>query len=358
MLILIFISTRFIKYIQLAVDGSISSGAVFSLLGLQIPAVAGFLIPLSFFIAILLTFGRMYSENEMVVIQSSGVNEIQLARNIFPIALVLSILAGFLSFAVTPWSSFQTKSLLAKEKAEARLGAFSPGRFQENSSKSGVVYAQLKDDKGTIKGIFAVSESHDNPQKKSEADIKNIQIQVAESAQLIEGDSNDKSNFNQNAETFLVMQNGATYYFDPVLKQWQVTKYSDYFMRIKNSEAENLKLKTKSLSTVKLLENLQPAEWAELHWRLSAPLSILILCFLAIPLARTEPRKGKFSRLFPAIMIYLVYALLMMNGRRLIEDEKIPVELGYWWIHLAAAALAYWLLRERKVKKILHLSPN
>ncbi|MDQ7050279.1 MAG: LptF/LptG family permease [Enterobacterales bacterium] len=81
-LILIFVSSRFVKYIQLAVSGSISAKAVFSLLALQIPSIAGFLIPLSFFLSILLTFGRLYSDNELVVVQGLGIGEKRFSQDV------------------------------------------------------------------------------------------------------------------------------------------------------------------------------------------------------------------------------------------------------------------------------------
>ena len=338
-LILIFISTRFIKYIQLAVDGTISSASVFSLLGLQIPAIAGFLLPLSFFIAILLTFGRLYSENEMAVIHGVGVGELQLAKNILPTALLLAAISGSISLLVTPWSSFQTKSLMAQEKAEAKFGAFSPGRFQENASKSGVVFVESKDEQGEIKGIFAVTGIGENG--------GDLQIQTANSGRLWKEVATNGQGDTQEQD-YLVLEEGTTYVYSPDDQRWNITEYGAYFMRVVAPEAESLSLKNKSISTLKLLKNPQADEWAEIHWRLSAPLSIPILCFLAVPLARTQPRKGKFSRLFPAIMVYLVYALLMMNGRRFIETGKVPAELGFWWIHMLAVALCLWLFRPNK----------
>ncbi|TQV76770.1 LPS export ABC transporter permease LptF [Aliikangiella marina] len=343
-LILIFISTRFIKYIQLAVEGTISSASVFSLLGLQLPAMAGFLLPLSFFIAILLTFGRLYSDNEMAVISSVGVGELQLAKNILPVAVILAILSAALSFYVNPWSSYQTKTLLAKEKAEAKFGAFSPGRFQENLSRTGVVFVESKDNAGEIQGVFAVTglgESNEN-----------IQVQTANKGRFWNESGQDKRG-EASSQDYLVLEDGVTYSFDKATSQWSITEYGAYFMRVEPPEAESLSLKNKSLSTAQLLDSPSAAEWAELHWRLAAPLSIIVLCFMAVPLARTQPRKGKFSRLFPAIMIYLAYALLMMNGRRFIESEKLPEFVGLWWTHLIAIGFCFWLFRptKRKPKK-------
>lgn len=340
-LILIFISTRFIKYIQLAVDGTISSASVFSLLGLQLPAMAGFLLPLSFFIAILLTFGRLYSDNEMAVIHSVGVGELRLAKNIIPLAGGLAAVSAALSFYVNPWSSYQTKTLLAQEKAEAKFGAFSPGRFQENLTGTGVVFVESKDNSGEIQGIFAVTGIGDSEQ--------GLQIQTANKGRFWNEAGKDKLG-EQRTQDYLVLEQGSTYSLDKQTNTWSITQYGGYFMRVEPPEAESLSLKNKSLTTGQLLDAPQAPEWAELHWRLAAPISILILCFMAVPLARTQPRKGKFSRLFPAIMVYLAYALLMMNGRRFIETEKIPDIVGLWWAHILAIGFCLWLYRPTKRK--------
>ena len=156
LLILIFISSRFIKYIQLAVDGTISAQAVFSLMALQIPAIAGFLIPLSLFLAILLNFGRLYSDNELVVIHSLGTGERDLARMLMPMAILFAAVSAFLSLFLTPWAVSESKSLLAEQAAQAKLGVFSAGRFKETSN-NGIVFVDHKQDDDSIVGIFSVN---------------------------------------------------------------------------------------------------------------------------------------------------------------------------------------------------------
>ena len=167
-LILIFVSSRFVKYIQLTVDGTISAKAVFALLALQIPAVAGFLLPLSFFLAVLLTFGRLYSDNELVVIHGLGIGQRDLAKMLMPMALVFALLAGSLSTILTPWAISQSQVLMAEQAAQAKLGIFSAGRFRENSNKDGIVFVESKTDDGVISGVFSVSRTtSDDNQTKS-----------------------------------------------------------------------------------------------------------------------------------------------------------------------------------------------
>ncbi len=379
LLILIFISSRFVKYIQLAVDGTISAKAVFSLLALQIPAIAGFLIPLSFFLAILLNFGRLYSDNELVVIHSCGTGERDLAKMLMPLAGWFAITSAFLSLFLTPWAISQSKTLLAEQAAQAKLGVFSAGRFKETANR-GIVFVDHKREDGSIKGIFSVSrEEIKIISKASNAvlisedlinDISTTEIAKNESGDI---DFSNQEDFKvktvlkiQTAESgqqwtdedtkldYLLLQNGQFSEYDPSKKNWQKTEFKSSYTRIAQDTDLTVSSNIKAKSTYFLLQNLQAdsilsnKSWAALHWRLAAPLSIPLICLLAIPLSRTQPRKGKFSRIFPSIMIYLIYVLLMMYSRKLIESGKLNEVLGFWWIHGGLAFAIYLLYRSSK----------
>ena len=344
-LILIFVSSRFVRYIQLAVDGTISASAVFELLALQIPSVAGFLIPLSFFLAILLTFGRLYSDNELVVIHGLGIGQRDLAKMLMPMALLFSLIAGGLSIFLTPWAVAQGKILLAEQASKANLGVFSAGRFRENKNKDGIVFVQTKQDDGTIKGVFSVSRPLNRTQSNDET-AEEYKASKDKNSRFLKIQTAKKGRHWEDKETgisYLVLDEGQFSEYDVEQDSWQLTEFGSSYTRIVQDDSINIKSHTKSTATSELINNLGDREWAAIHWRLMVPISIPLICLLAIPLSRTQPRKGKFSRLLPSILIYLIYVLLMMYSRKLIETGKIPGALGFWWIHAAMATFIYWM---------------
>ena len=387
LLILIFISSRFVKYIQLAVDGTISAKAVFSLLALQIPAIAGFLIPLSFFLAILLNFGRMYSDNELVVMHSFGTGERDLAKMLMPMAGWFAITSAFLSLFLTPWAISQSKTILAEQAAQAKLGVFSAGRFRETANK-GIVFVDHKNSDGSITGIFSVSREEKIVQKDKTVDSvdkPNVEISSNETETNNNGFSNmglsnaDLSNVDlvalnnttlkiQTAESgqqwtddktkldYLLLEKGVFSEFDSEKQTWQKTEFGSSYTRIAQETELVISNNIKAKSTFYLLQNLysdtvlSQKSWAALHWRIAAPISIPLICLLAIPLSRTQPRKGKFSRIFPSIMIYLIYVLLMMYSRKLIESGKLNEVLGFWWIHATLAIAVFLLYKPSKLR--------
>jgi lipopolysaccharide export system permease protein len=54
---------------------------------------------------------------------------------------------------------------------------------------------------------------------------------------------------------------------------------------------------------------------AELQWRISIVLMALVLSIVAVPLSRVNPRTGKFAKILPAIIIFLIYVGLLFIWR-------------------------------------------
>ncbi len=87
------------------------------------------------------------------------------------------------------------------------------------------------------------------------------------------------------------------------------------------------------------------AALAELQWRLSLILTVPIMALAAIPLARVNPRQGRFYRLIPAVLGYMLYVGMLLVCRSAIEDHKgsLPWYLSMVWIHLSAGAVVFLL---------------
>jgi lipopolysaccharide export system permease protein len=89
---------------------------------------------------------------------------------------------------------------------------------------------------------------------------------------------------------------------------------------------------------------------AELQWRFSVPLMLLTLTLVAVPLSRVNPRSGKYAKLLPAIVVYIIYANFMFVARDWVASGKIPPWLGMWWLHIAVALLGLFLIYRSQVK--------
>ena len=62
-LLLVLMSGRFVKYLAKAVAGDMDSNSIFAMIGYRIPSFLELTLPLAFFLAVLLSFGRLYVQN-------------------------------------------------------------------------------------------------------------------------------------------------------------------------------------------------------------------------------------------------------------------------------------------------------
>ena len=125
---------------------------------------------------------------------------------------------------------------------------------------------------------------------------------------------------------------------------YDVEKFGEYWLRIPSSQLKERKPEQYA-PIVTLWKNRNNADAAaELQWRISMPLSVIILTLLAVPLSKVKTRQGKFAQLIPAILIYIVYADLIFVARVWIQKGSISSLLGIWWVHGVFFLLAMALL--------------
>ena len=63
-----------------------------------------------------------------------------------------------------------------------------------------------------------------------------------------------------------------------------------------------------------------------------------------MPLSAANPRQGRFGKMFPGLLLYLGYFVLLMAGRKVLEDGKIPAFMGLWWVHGVMLAIGAGLI--------------
>ena len=92
-LLVVGLTSRFIQYLGQAVAGELASDVLLLLMFYRLPDFFLVIVPLAFFLGILLVYGRMYAESEMVVLLGSGMSQRHLLALTFltSIAVIISV---------------------------------------------------------------------------------------------------------------------------------------------------------------------------------------------------------------------------------------------------------------------------
>jgi len=148
----------------------------------------------------------------------------------------------------------------------------------------------------------------------------------------------------QTGDSFLVLLNGRRYEGNPAAEHFRIHEYSKASVRMEPKEVHPRARKRDAQSTRALLQSDDINDAAELQWRISMPISALLLGLLAVLVSRTSPREGRYARLFGAILIYIIYNNLMGVAQNWMQRGVVSQTLGMWWVHALLVIMIVGLL--------------
>ncbi|MEY8251109.1 MAG: LPS export ABC transporter permease LptF [Colwellia sp.] len=346
-LMTIFISQKFVRVLGDASEGSIPGQLVMTFIALKIPDLAGFILPLSLFLGVLLAYGRIYADSEMTVLHACGVSEWYVVRVTLVLAVITAIITGIFTLYLAPLASEYQYKVKEKLAADSGLSALVSGRFQQTGNQDAVVFIHDKDrETNRFNKVFVAQlPKGDNV----DASIINSSLVYAKTGKVFEDESGSQQ---------LVLGDGIRYHRDIESHEFQSVAFDKYYIQIKDQEVEHQHRKLSALTTLELFNNMPPelesAYRATIQWRIAFPLVCIILIFIAVPLSVVNPRQGKFAKMLPALMLFLGYLLLLTSMRSAIEKNAIPSVVGLWPIHISALFIGVMLLmKERSSGRII-----
>ncbi|HCG6648252.1 TPA: LPS export ABC transporter permease LptF [Vibrio parahaemolyticus] len=314
-LFLVFVSQKFISVLADASDGDIPAGLIFSIVGLNMPAMGLLMLPLSLYIGILITFGRLYAESEIVVMNAMGIGNKFLVQAALYLALITSGVAAFNALWLSPWSQDRVEHLYEQVAAENSVDLLKKGQFQGTPDGSSVVFIDdIKD--STLSNVFVAQ------MRPRDSVLPSVMFSSS-------GEVKELSDGRQ----VITMQEGTRYEGVPTRVEYMITKFDEYEGVIGQREVKQKGRDWEAYPTADLIGHPDPEAQAELQWRISLFVCIPLLTMLVIPLSAVNPRQGRFAKMGPAILIYLAYFLAISATKSALEDGAIPAAIGMWPIN-------------------------
>ncbi|HCS65208.1 MAG TPA: LPS export ABC transporter permease LptF [Cellvibrio sp.] len=327
-LLTIFLSGKFSDYLDDAAQGKLAVDVLFTIIAYRMPNLLELILPLGFYLAILLAYGRMYIESEMVVLSATGMSQWQLVRiTMVPAALVALVVAAF-SFWLSPLGAQLTQQVLAEQRSRSEFESLQEGRFQAIGQGRIMTYVeQVSDDNKRLEQVFVAQQDGES----------NSTIVIAET-----GEQTYKPDYGQR---YLVLHNGYRYEGRPGTVEFKITQFSEWgrYLPPTTSEAA-FESEADAKTTAELITANDLESKAALQWRISMPLMVIIATLLAVPLSKTNPRQGRYLKMLPAILIYIFYLAFLINARGAVAEGDLPVWLGVWVVHIPFLVIALFML--------------
>jgi lipopolysaccharide export system permease protein len=327
-LTLVMVGGRFIGYLAQAATGEISADAVFKVLALRLPEFLQMILPLALFIAILLVFGRMYVDNEMAALRAGGVGPFRDARAILVPVICMTILMALFSMWISPAGDLEAKRVFNAQASRSVLELLTPGRFLVRGDKNTYrsTYAGGVDRKaGELKDIFITETRYGD-----DRDSTRVLTVWADKGHVVT---------DENGLDYLVLNQGEQYQGKPGDANYMVMHFNQARVRIDKRQDAARPPRVRGWPVAELLSSTRPDAIAEWQWRLALIILTPLMAFLAVPMAKVNPRQGRFNRLIPALLAYLFYFGMIMTMRSWIADYNkgaLPIHLNLIWVHLVA----------------------
>ena len=320
--VVIIVSRKFVKILDLAIEGQIANDTLLTILGLKTVSNSITLLPAATFMALLMVLGRLYKEQEMSAIAAAGGGAGTLYRSVFIAAVPLALLTAGLSLYVSPWAENKVESIMRVGESTSDIRSIAQGKFSEYSCGDLVFYVESVSADKKMHSVFV--------QDRKQAKLNIINAETSHFEELPGG-------------LYMVFENGENIHGQPGNLNFVIEKFDEYAVRIEEKAVSAFRT-TNATATAKLWQSPVKKDIAELQDRINKPIGILLLSFLSVPLARISPRGGIYGSVLMGFLIYFSYGNLSGVMQSWIIKGSVSSWPGVLWVHLLLFMIGLLLL--------------
>lgn len=300
------------------------------------------IIPMSLLFALLLTYGRLSNDSEVIAFKSLGYSFFSISFPAFVLATLASILSAQTSFHLAPWGNRQFEILIGQLHSVKASTTIKPGVFADGFFDM-VVYAnEVDNDTGKLKDIFIYDERNpQNPMTIIAKEGELIQDPLLpghrSSLQLFNGNihkSSEKNYTKIDFNTYKVQLE------DPLEKTFKEKSMLSY-------QIQEIKQK---LTDPSLSPDHRFLFVSEFHRRWALALTPIVFCIIGVGLGIvTNKRSEKSNGVVVCIGLIVLYWILYVAFEGLTKNKTLAPQLALW-----TPNLIFLLLSIYPVKKALN----
>ena len=276
-------------------------------------------IPVAFLIAVLIAFGRLSSDSELVAMKANGFSLWRLAAPVIALAFIVFILGATLNLAWVPWSLRTYKTSLIKVSNTKVVSAIQQGTFTTGFFDL-LIFADKVDNKtNRLDRVFIYDER----------EPKNPLAVVANTGEIVPV----RTDTELGTAALLKLYNGSIHRNDEVENIYQKINFGEYNLFLKVDEgAEGSVLKPEMLSYHELVGKIAATtvktfagrEWRGEYWkRVSIAIAPLLFVFLGIGFGTVRTRSVRAGAGLVALATFAGYWSLQIAATILLQKGNV-----------------------------------
>jgi lipopolysaccharide export system permease protein len=327
-LLAILVSYQLARILGVAAERGFPHDIVLALIGLTTLENLIVLVPISMLLATMLALGRLYHESEMTAVRACGTGPERLYLPVYTLALPVAALLGWLTFVVGPDARNGAEELRGRGLRDAEFGQLTPGTFRTYADGKAVFYAEESGADGRLIHVFMQHHAGERIEVATAA--------WAEQRVLAGGRTQ-----------VVVLHDGERIEGVPGEAGFRRIRFAEHGIPVVVPEAGAGRTVPERKPSRDLFGSSELVDIAELQRRISMPVMVLVLAFVAVPLSALRPREGRYARVALAILLYFIYANLLSAAQVWIEKGRLPPEAGTWWVHALFLATGFVLIHRQ-----------
>ena len=309
-LLVLMVGNTLVKLLSEAADGEMASAYIWPLLVITIANYLVLFMGLSMFLGGMLAFGRLYKDAEMSAMVACGMGPKDFFRPLLMVAMPLAIMGFVLSVYIVPRLAQLQAEFSSQAERPSIETSLRPGEF--NRIPDGVFFVESLDG-SQLSNAFIYSQAEDGSDS----------VQLAASGEI-----------KDTKRGYALKLRDGTIYQTNIEGEVSRIHYQEYSVNIEAPKPRAIGEVMAATPTLELMQSKHLDHVAEWQWRFSVPIGCLLLSLLAFPLSHSAPRKGAFSKIGYAILVYIVYSNLLCVARGMLQSGKVDPLLGMWWAHI------------------------
>ena len=311
-------------------DGDVPYQALWPVMLSQTVNIFSLLLPIGFFFGIVIAFGRLYKDHEMVVMNACGMGYLQFYKPVILVIFPVFIINAYCSLWLNAETQSAAQKIIVQGQNAQEFNFLKAGQFNQSKTGGYVFFMEsISADRRQLNNIII-----------SETNRDRMYLETAKSGRQKIDD--------RTGNLFMVVGPGQIYEGEPGEKDYKIVEFEQHGVLIqKKSRNQARRIHQRVIPLSVLWRSSRLEDRVELHWRIAIPIVLVVLAMLAVPLSYMAPRQGRYGKVGFALIIYILYFNFMIFARTQLESDSLPVTINFWSVHLLFIVLTLILVIKR-----------
>jgi LPS export ABC transporter permease LptF/LPS export ABC transporter permease LptG len=338
------------RLLAILVARSADASTIFRVFLNLLPSILAVTLPMAFLLGVLLAFGRMASDSEIVALRAVGVSPLRLLGPVLALSLVAGLATFYINAVALPAANQTHRELVFSLVVSKARTVVKPRTFTDDllPGRMMLYVSDIAPETGIWRNVFI----HDN------SDVREPKVMLARQGELI---------VDKEKHTVRVQLGEGTLYTFSIVNPTDYRQarfeshgfdlpFDEFFPKLPLSKGD------REMTLPELTEQISkrqaagrpPKEWArfavEWHKKFAIPSACIVFGVLGLGLSLGSKKEARSAAFALSIGVIFVYYIIIRLGEQAGDTGLMPPFLAMWGANMvlgaAAAALLVLNLRE------------